>query len=94
MTEQLDQQATVEIYYSVMCPYCHMAKSLLDQHQIDYQLHNVLTSSALRQEARERSNRSTIPQIFINNQSIGGFDDLSALDQRGQLMPLLSEPAT
>lgn len=94
MTEQLRQQATVEIYYSVMCPYCQMAKSLLDQHQVDYQLYNVLTSSALRQEARERSNRSTIPQIFINNQSIGGFDDLSFLDQRGQLIPLLSEPAT
>lgn len=92
MEEQNNQQAKVEIYYSAMCPYCQMAKSLLDQYQVNYELYNVLMDQGLRQEARDRSQRSTIPQIFINDQSIGGFDDLNALEQSGQLPKLLSSP--
>ena len=83
--------ATVEIYFSQFCPYCQWARALLDGKKIDYILHDVTMNSSLREEMLERSQRHTVPQIFINDQSIGGFDDLSALDRAGKLDTLLAE---
>lgn len=83
--------ALVEVYSSPFCPYCHWAKQLLNGKQVDYQLYDVTRQAGLRQEMMDRGGRHTVPQIFINQQSIGGFDELSALDRAGKLDQLLDQ---
>ena len=79
----------IEIYTSPLCGYCHMAKRLLKQKQVEFDEINVLANPIKRSQMEKRSQRRTVPQIFINGGHIGGFDDLYALDQKGQLDPLL-----
>jgi len=79
----------VEIYSSTFCPFCHMAIRLLDSKNIDYQLHKVDFAPSRRAEMRMRSGRTSVPQIFIGATHVGGCDDLYALEQSGQLDPLL-----
>ena len=81
----------IVIYASAFCPYCHWARALLDKKGVDYSVLNVDRDSRLRQEMRQRSGHSTVPQIFIGERHIGGFDDLSALDRAGDLDPLLAQ---
>lgn len=84
--------ADVEIYTTPFCPYCHRAKNLLKQKGVDYTEYDVMMASKKRGEMRERAGgRNTVPQIFINGRHIGGSDDLVALDQNGELDPLLKE---
>ncbi len=86
----MTQTAHVEIYFSSWCPFCRWAKALLDRKQIEYTLYNVDQDANRRQEMTQRSQRTSVPQIFIDQQSIGGFDDLSNLDRSGQLDQLLT----
>lgn len=80
----------VEIYTSPFCPYCIRAKRLLQQKGVAFDEINVLMAAGRRREMIERaSGRSTVPQIFIDGQGIGGCDELFALDQAGKLDPLL-----
>ena len=79
----------VEIYSSPLCGYCHMAKKLLKQKNIDFDEINVLGNANRRAEMKQRSQRTSVPQIFINDQHIGGFDDINALNQAGKLDALL-----
>lgn len=81
--------ANVEIYTKVTCPYCHRAKALLDQKGVSYQEIPIDGDAAKREEMVQRSGRTTVPQIFIDAQHIGGCDDLFALDGRQGLDPLL-----
>jgi glutaredoxin 3 len=84
--------ADVEIYTTLLCPYCHRAKNLLKQKGVDYTEHDVMMTLNKRAEMRERAGgRNSVPQIFINGRHIGGSDDLIALDQNGELDPLLKE---
>lgn len=86
--------AQVEIYTTMICPYCHRAKKLLDAKGVDYTEIDVMTDSKLRTQMRERAGgRTSVPQIFINGQHVGGCDDLYALDRQGQLSPLLGQSA-
>lgn len=87
--------AEVEIYFSQFCPYCRWARGLLDSKNTEYTVHDVTMDTRLRKEMQARSKRHTVPQIFINGESIGGFDELSALDRAGKLDSLLhtSEPS-
>ncbi|WP_374086665.1 glutaredoxin 3 [Methylomicrobium lacus] len=78
------------IYTTKICPYCIMAKRLLDRKGVSYTEINV-DEPALRDEMISKSNRRTVPQIFIDDRHIGGFDDLYALDQQKQLDPLLTD---
>jgi len=78
------------IYTTKICPYCVMAKRLLDRKGVSYTEINV-DELALREEMIRKSNRRTVPQIFIDDRHIGGFDDLYALDQQHQLDPLLTD---
>ena len=82
--------ARTEIYFTNWCPYCHQAKALLDRKGVDYEGID-LTHGTLEKidEMRTRSGRTSVPQIFIDGQHIGGFDDLSALDRAGELDGLL-----
>lgn len=82
--------AKVEVYASEFCPFCRWSRALLDRKQVAYTLHDVDREPKLRQEMARRSQRTSVPQIFIDDQPIGGFDELSALDQSGRLDELLS----
>ncbi|MGO4440827.1 glutaredoxin 3 [Rhizobium sp. RAF56] len=83
--------ASVEIYTREFCGYCSRAKSLLESKGVDYVEHNATYSPELRQEMIGKANgRATFPQIFINNQHVGGCDELHALERAGKLDPMLS----
>jgi glutaredoxin 3 len=84
--------ARIEIYTTPFCGYCARAKGLLDQKGAAYEEMDVMMDEKKRAEMRERSKRSTVPQIFINGQHIGGSDELAALEQAGKLDPLLAQP--
>lgn len=81
----------VEIYSSPLCGYCHMAKKMLKQKNVEYDEINVFGNRGNRKEMTRRSQRHTVPQIFINDEHIGGFDDIYALDKSGKLDLLLTE---
>ena len=85
--------AVVRIYTSVSCPYCVQAKRLLDRKGVQYEEIDVTGDVARRTEMIQASGRRTVPQIFIGEQSIGGFDELYELEQGGQLDGLLSGPS-
>ena len=80
----------VTIYTTVSCPYCVQAKRLLDRKGLTYREIDVTYDSALRIEMIKASGRRTVPQIFIGEQSIGGFDELHALEQSGELDGMLA----
>ena len=84
--------AKVEIYTTPFCGHCARAKGLLEQKGAAYDEMDVMEDSAKRAEMRERSKRSTVPQIFINGQHIGGSDELAALERAGKLDSLLAQP--
>jgi glutaredoxin 3 len=82
--------AKVEVYSTNYCPYCVRAKQLLDAKDVDYTEIDVTGDDAARIDLVEKSGgRRTVPQIFINGQSIGGYDDLRALEESGELDGML-----
>ena len=82
--------AQVEIYTTMLCPFCWRAKKLLEERGAQIQEVDVMTDGKLRAEMRERAGgRTSVPQIFINGRHVGGCDDLYALDRAGKLDPLL-----
>ena len=86
--------AQIEIYSSMLCPYCYRAKSLLDQKGVEYQETDILMRPGRRAEMVERSGGHTsVPQIFIGERHVGGYDELQALEDSGELDPLLESVA-
>ncbi|MET1026625.1 MAG: glutaredoxin 3 [Dongiaceae bacterium] len=84
--------AKIEIYTTMICPYCSRAKKLLDAKGAQYSEIDVMTDGKLRAEMRTRAGgRTSVPQIFINGEHIGGCDDLYALDRQGALAPKLAQ---
>ncbi|MDD3651398.1 glutaredoxin 3 [Immundisolibacter sp.] len=81
----------VTIYTSALCGYCAMAKRLLDNKGVAYQEIPVDMDGTRRAEMERRSGRRTVPQIFIGERHIGGYDDLAALERAGRLDALLAE---
>ena len=82
----------VEIYTTPICPYCAMAKRLLDRKGVSYTEIDVSRDPDLRQVMIQRANgRRTVPQIFVGTVHVGGSDDLHALDDAGKLDPLLAQ---
>ena len=77
------------VYSTTYCPYCVRAKQLLERKGAEYKEIMVDQDPSLMQEMMERSQRRTVPQIFIRNQSIGGYDELAHLDAKGELDSLL-----
>jgi glutaredoxin 3 len=84
----------VEVYTTAMCPYCVAAKRLLDERRIPYAEFDVAADPALRADVVQRSGRRTVPQIFIDGRSIGGFEELRDLDAAGELEGLRSAPGS
>ena len=84
--------ARIEIYTTPFCGYCARAKGLLDDKGAQYDEMDVMMDDKKRTEMRERAKRTTVPQIFINGQHIGGSDELAALEKAGKLDALLAQP--
>ncbi len=82
--------AKVIIYSKEQCPYCRMAKDLLSAKKVAFEEIRVDLDADKLEEMLRLSNRRTVPQIFINDQSIGGYDDLAALAKSGKLDGLLN----
>lgn len=81
----------VEIYTKNFCPFCMRAKQLLDAKGIEYQEYRIDQQPELRAPMIERANGGyTVPQIFINDQHIGGCDEMMALESQGKLDALLA----
>ena len=81
--------ANIEIYTKATCPFCHRAKALLQSKGAQFNEIAIDNDPKKREEMIERSGRTTVPQIFIDGQHIGGCDDLHALDAKSGLDPLL-----
>ncbi len=81
---------SVKMYCTAVCPYCSMAERLLIKKGVS-QIEKVRVDldPALMQEMMQITGRRTVPQIYIGERHVGGFDDLSALDAGGELEPLL-----
>ena len=81
----------VVMYTTAVCPYCQRAEMLLKQRGVE-QIEKIRIDldPVRRDEMIEITGRRTVPQIFIGERHVGGFDDLSALDREGGLVPLLS----
>lgn len=82
----------VRMYTTRVCPFCVMAKRLLSSKGVTYEEIRVDESPGVREEMMRISGRRTVPQIFVGDTHVGGFDDLSALDHAGKLDPLLKDP--
>ncbi len=80
----------IEIYTTPICGFCMRAKALLDRKGVKYKEIDLFETPEARAEMMKRANgRRTVPQIFIDDQGIGGSDDLAALDSSGELDKLL-----
>ena len=83
--------ASVEIYTTPTCGFCHAAKRLLTQKGVGFAEIDVSRDAAQRQAMMKRANgRHTVPQIFVGGKHLGGCDDLYALDRAGKLDPMLA----
>lgn len=81
----------VVMYCSDTCPFCINAEKLLSKKGIDIDKKNVDEDNTLWDEIEQKTGRDTVPQIFINDKHIGGFDDLSELDMMDELDELLTD---
>ena len=83
--------AKVRMYSTGMCPFCQMAERLLrEKGVVEIDKIRVDLDPARRSEMMEKTGRRTVPQIYIGDTHIGGYDDLAALERAGRLDPLLA----
>ncbi|WP_424930144.1 glutaredoxin 3 [Amaricoccus tamworthensis] len=81
----------VTLYTSPICGYCFAAKKLLSNKGVSFEEIDVVRNPEMRREMETRSNGGrTVPQIFIGETHVGGFDDMNALERQGKLDPLLA----
>ncbi len=78
------------IYTSAICPYCISAKNFLKSKGLSWSEVRIDTDPAERERMMARTKRTSVPQIFVGDVHVGGFDDLVALDRAGRLDPLLA----
>lgn len=89
----MNEKPEVTIYSRATCGFCVAAKNLLKSHGVSWNEISLDTEPGRRDEMIERSGRRTVPQIFVGDAHIGGFDDLQALDEEGVLERLLEKGA-
>jgi glutaredoxin 3 len=88
---KITTMAKVTMYSTGVCPYCQMAERLLASKGVtDIEKIRIDLDPVKRDEMMEKTGRRTVPQIYIGEKHVGGFDDLSALDRAGGLAPLLA----
>ena len=78
------------MYTTAVCPYCQMAERLLRSKGVDVEKVRVDLEPQRRVEMMEKTGRRTVPQIYVGETHVGGYDDLAALDRAGKLDPLLN----
>jgi len=81
--------ASIEMFIKPTCPYCMAAKRLLTTKGQSWNEVDISVEPERHGEMVERSGRTSVPQIWIGDRHVGGFDDLAALDEAGELDPLL-----
>ena len=86
----MQEHPNVVIYSSGLCGYCSAAKRLLNGKGVEFTEIRIDKEAGMRAEMEQRSGRTSVPQIFINDTHVGGFDDLSELEAEGTLDELLS----
>jgi glutaredoxin 3 len=85
----------VRMYSTAVCPFCVMAERLLRSKGVtEIEKVRIDLDPAARQDMMTKTGRRTVPQIYIGDRHIGGYDDLAALDRQGGLVPLLSSDAS
>jgi glutaredoxin 3 len=84
----------VIVYSSPFCGYCGAAKRLLEKKGLAFDEIDIMFDPSRREEMERLSKRRTVPQIFIDGAHVGGYDDLKALDQRGELDKLIAAKRT
>lgn len=77
------------MYTTAVCPYCLMAERLLRSKGVDIEKVRVDLEPQRRMEMMEKTGRRTVPQIYVGETHVGGYDELAALDRAGKLDPLL-----
>ncbi|WP_154224552.1 glutaredoxin 3 [Marinicella rhabdoformis] len=80
----------IVVYSTRICPYCVAAKRLLKQKGLEFKEIMIDQDFSQREVMMKKSGRTSVPQIFINEKHVGGFDDLNALNRSGQLDQLLN----
>ena len=80
-----DTKKNVVVYGTRFCPFCMLARRLLKRKKVSFTEISVSGNRKLWDEMEQKSGRSTVPQIFINDESLGGYDDIAALDRKGEL---------
>ncbi|WP_455203121.1 glutaredoxin 3 [Kaarinaea lacus] len=88
----LSKCVDVEMYCNASCPFCELARSLLRKKGVAFIEHRIDKEDSVRDEMIQRSNSKTVPQIFIGNYHIGGYDDLHKLNEINVLDNLLYMP--
>jgi len=79
----------VQIYTTQWCPYCHAAKALLSEKGVSFEEVDAADPEVRSAMVQRAHGRRTVPQIFIGDTHVGGYDDMAALERRGRLDPLL-----
>lgn len=87
----MSDKVKITMYASEYCSYCMAARMLLKKKGVDYDEVLVTNDPALREEMERRSNKTSVPQIFIADQAIGGFDELYELEESGELDRMLNQ---
>lgn len=88
------EHAEVVMYGTLVCPYCHAARELLDARGVSYEDIRVDQEPGRRAEMRARGGGHTVPQIWIGDVHVGGFTDMLALERAGRLDALLNPGAS
>ena len=81
----------VIIYGNASCPYCGAARMLLTKKSVEFEDISVTSDASVFEEMQQKSGRRSVPQIFIDDYHVGGFDELDALSRSGELDKLLAE---
>ena len=87
----MSDKLKITMYGSEYCSYCMAARMLLKKKGVDYDEFLLSDDPALRAEMEQRSNKTSVPQIFIADQAIGGFDELYELEESGELDRMLNQ---
>lgn len=90
----MSAQPKVLMYATAYCPYCMWARQLFEKKDVAYEEVRVDKEPGRRDEMESRSGRSSVPQIFIGELHVGGYDDMAALDRAGELDVLLGRNVT
>ena len=89
-----EQSPTITMYTTAICPYCNMAKAFLKSQGREVEEVRVDLDPVIRDTMVAKTKRTSVPQIFVGEVHVGGYDDMMALHRQGKLLPLLNGEVT